>query len=311
MSAMQISPPSDRPVGTDRPVGIDRRHLLRLGGFSVAAVAVISACGTDTAVNDGTAGSTPAIAPAAPATFSDVTLLRTATSLQYSGIDAIKQASATAGLDPNVAAFANSYLTTLKAQADLLAKTTTASGGTPFEKPNPKFSSVVVTPALHLVTVSSKPASDAARLIHAIVSHAGETFQFFAQLFNKPALRATVMQVGVVHASASALLASLITPGNIVTSGQVQAAAQPEVAAPATTTDAQNQNTFAPTAAPPTTKAAGTPDVAVFQVPSVFGTQSAVQVVLGDAAQLEDDKKRQTINMETLFLNSFVNDSAT
>ena len=288
-------------------VGIDRRQMLRLGGFSIAAVAVLAACGSDTLVGTPLSGSAPAI-PAAPAgTYGDVTLLRTATSLHYSDIDAINAAVVTPGLDPNVADFAKTYVATMKAQADILAKATTAAGGTPYEKKNSRFSSVVIAPALKLLSVSSSQATDAARLIEALVAHNAETAQFFAQLFNKPALRATILQIGSVHARAAAVLSSMITPENIVTDSQVEVAALPATTAAATTV-AQAQVTV-PKAATPTTKASSSPDIAVYQVPAAFGTQSAVQLVLGDATKTEDDLKRQTLNLETLFLNSFVADT--
>ena len=303
MSDMETSPVSAPDVG------IDRRQMLRLGGFSIAAVAVLAACGSDTLVGTPLSGSAPAIPAAAAGTYGDVTLLRTATSLHYSDIDAINAAAVTVGLDAKIAAFATSYVTTLKAQADILAKATTDAGGKPYLKPNSRFSSVVIAPALKLLSVSTTQATDAARFIESVVAHNAETSQFFVQLLNKPALRVTVLQIGTVHARAAAVLASMISPENIVTDSQVEVAAWPATTAAPTTAD--NAQVTVPAAATPTTKASSTPDIPVYQVPSAFGTQSAVQVLLGAADKTEDDVKRQTLNLETLFLNSFTADTDT
>lgn len=311
-SAASTSSASPVPVPAaqgESAVGIDRRHLLRLGGFSIAAAVVIAACGSDSIVGTPLSGSAPAIPAAGAGTYGDVTLLRTATSLHYSDIAAIDVARAISGLDPKIAAFATSYATTMKTQADFLAQATTAAGGTPYTKPNPRFTSVVITPALALLAVSSSPTTDAARFIESVVSHNAETAQFFVGILNKAPLRSTMMQVGSVHARAAAVLASMITPENIVTDSQVAVAALPAATTPPSTV-AVAQVTV-PGSVTPTTKASSSPDIPVYQVPSAFGTQSAVQLVLGNKDKLTDDVKRQTLNFETLFLNSFVSDTAT
>ena len=82
----------DRTDDFDAPSFIDRRGFLRLGGFTVAATAVLAACGSDEGAGPEEitqAGSAPPEAEAPSGVITDSTLLRTATSLHYNAMDVI------------------------------------------------------------------------------------------------------------------------------------------------------------------------------------------------------------------------------
>ena len=284
----------------------DRRSVLRLGGLTVAAGAVLAACGAGE--NGGTngvgaegipqIGTAPPLAKAGSKDITDARLLRTATSMHYNGIDAITRALAVSGLDPKVADLAKKYQGLLKEQADALAKATTDIGGTAFEEKNPAINANIVDKAFGdgttagLIGLGPSPADDTARFLQAFATLAAETHQSFVPLLSQPALRSAAMQIGAAHHRVSAALARAISPANIVNlDGLAIETAVTE--APATTVAGAADTGPAP--------------IPVYQIPGTFGPLGAVSIVLGKPG-VDDETKRTQLNIETPSLNSLIAD---
>jgi hypothetical protein len=294
--------------------GVDRRTLLKVGGFSVAAAALIAACGGENGSgnvpkddNIPLSGTAPPIKQPGDGVYDDAVLLRTATSLQYNALEVIAAIQKVSGIDPDVAALSKDYAPLVQRQADELGRATTEIGGTPYEAPNPRFNEEVVAPSLHLISVSQTPASDAANFMHAVIAVLAETMQSFVPLIRRQQPRQLLMQVGTVHGREAGWLANAITPQNIVSEETIAAASPSDPVETTTTTPAAGLPT---TTEAPTTSAAGggggtTADIPVYVVPATFGQLGAVQVVLGNANDQGADK-RTVINIETPSLNSFV-----
>ena len=137
-----VTPMVDRTDDFDAPSFIDRRGFLRLGGFTVAATAVLAACGSDEGAGPEEitqAGSAPTGAEAPSGVVTDSTLLRTATSLHYNALDVIDTVLAHGIVSAEMATAAESYKPLLHEQADALAAATAEIGGQPFEEKNPVF----------------------------------------------------------------------------------------------------------------------------------------------------------------------------
>jgi hypothetical protein len=301
----------DRSDVFDAPSFIDRRGFLRLGGFTVAATAVLAACGSDEGAGPEEitqAGSAPTGVNAPTGVVTDSTLLRTATSLHYNALDVIDAVLKHGVVSAEMATAAESYKPLLHEQADALAAATAEIGGLPFEKKNPVFDVRVIQPALALLGVSQTEESDTERFLYAIASLLVETLQGMVPALTRPDLRSLVMQIGAVHARVSTVFARIISPENIVTPDEFATAAPAAAAEASTTTVATGLPTTAGGA--PTTAAAATgpADVPVYQVPSAFGLLGPVQIVLGDATKLDGPTKRVQINMETPSLNTLIYD---
>ncbi|MGD9702135.1 MAG: hypothetical protein AB7Q42_06480 [Acidimicrobiia bacterium] len=304
----------DRTDDIDAPSFLDRRGFLRLSGFTVAVTAVLAACGSDEGAGpEGIteAGSAPPLAEAPSGIITDGTLLRTATSLHYNAMDVIDAVLDLGVVSAEISAAAEAYKVLLQDQADALAEATTSIDVQPFEEKNPVVDTRVIKPALALLDVSQTTGADAERLLHAVASLATATHQGIVPSLSRPELRATVMQVGAVHARVATVLARIISPENTVTLEDLATAA-PEAAAAATSTTVETGlPSTAPDAAPTTAAAAAGPaDLPVYQVPSAFGSLAPVQIVLGDATKVDGPTKRTQLNIETPSLNSLMYDDA-
>jgi hypothetical protein len=304
----------DRTDDFDAPWFIDRRGFLRLGGFTVAAAAVLAACGSDEGAGPEEitqAGSAPTEAKPPSGVITDSTLLRTATSLHYNAMDVIDTVLALGIVSTEMASAAESYKVLLQEQADALTTATRAIGGQAFEEKNPIIDTRLIQPAVALLGVSQTPDRDAERLLHAVASLAVATLQGMVPSLSRPDLRSTVMQIGAVHARVATVFARIISPENIVTFDDFATAAPVAAAAASTTTVETGLPTTvsgAPAAAAETT--GGPADIPVYQVPSAFGSLAPVQIVLGDATELDGPTKRALLNLETPSLNSLMYDDA-
>ena len=309
-----VAPAGASSDAADSGRGVDRRTLLKVGGFSVAAAALIAACGGENgsgnvapSKNIPLSGTSPPIKRPGDGVYDDAVLLRTMTSLQYNALEVIAAIQKVNGIDPDVAALAKGYAPIVQRQADELARATTEVGGTPYEAPNPRFNEDVVQPSLHKISVSQTPASDAANFMHAIIAVLAETTQAYTPLVRRQPPRQLLMQIGTVHGREAGWLANAITPENIV-SEETAAAAAPSDPVETTTTNAAAglpTTTEAPTTSAAGGGAAATADIPVYVVPATFGQLGAVQVVLGNANDQGADK-RTVVNIETPSLNSFV-----
>ena len=298
-----------------------RRDVLRIGGFSVATAAVISACGQHDRGQIGRVGAVPTTVKLPDAIVTNVTLLRTASSLEHSVINVYSQIIGNSDLiDPKLQDVAKRFMDDHVGHAKLFEKLTTDAGGTPWTCSNPKIDDTIMNPILLRITKgtaatptskaiapSDDPRRDVLNFAHGLETLAGATYQALVAAFSDPKLRSDAMSVGAREARHAALLSLTINPDrpgglvNFADAVNAEPAAPPTTVASTTTV----QNIANPTGG----KAAGPVAVAQTEIPSVtaipgqFGSLGAVQIVVGKG---DENGTRLKANLETPSLNSFV-----
>jgi rubrerythrin len=243
--------------------GLTRRRFFRVAGFSVASAAVIAACGKDaaTSTNVPQAGLTPVTSVLPNRVIDDVTLLRTASSLEYNLIGAYESVLALAtdqALKNTLGLFRDHH----QAHADSAEAATERLGGDAFTEKNPVVEAGIVVPALKLVTDGGGQMADIIALAYALETVAAETYQSFVPILSTPGLRSAVMAVGGAEARHAAIFA-----GQIEGAGPV---APPESGIPAsaaTTTSAVGTTTTLKGGNPPP----------IYQVPGIFQPLTPVE----------------------------------
>lgn len=316
----------DSPTAGDdgRRALFGRRDILRIGGFSVATAAVISACGEHDRGQVGRVGAVPSTAKLPDAVVTNVTLLRTASSLEHSIINVYSQVIGHSDLlDPTFEEIAKRFMDDHQSHAALFEQLTIQSGGSPWKCGNPKIDDTIMNPVLDRITkgtaatatskaiaASDDPRRDVLNFAHGLESLAGATYQALVASFSDPELRADAMMVGAREARHAALLALTINPdrpGGLVNFAD---AVNAEPASPPTTTIApsttQQNIANAPGAAVPSPSAVPVQQTeipSVTAIPSQFGGLSAIQIVVGAG---DENGTRLKLNLETPSLNSFI-----
>ncbi len=300
-----------------------RRDILRIGGFGVATAAVITACGAETG-EVGRVGSVSTTVPLPDVSVTNVTLLRTASSMEHSIINVYSQVIGNSDLlDPSHDDLFQRFLDDHTAHAALFEGLTTDAGGTAWTCGNPKFDDVVVQPVLDRIIKgvpatavaaeippSDDPKRDILNFAHGLEAMAAASCQSFVVLYSDPLLRASGMTVGANESRHAALLALTINPDRPGGWVNFNDAVNAEPATPPTTTVAPSttlQNIAdAPGAAVPSDSVAAVPQTeipTVTAVPSQFGGLAAIQLVVGAG---DENGTRLKVNLETPSLNSFV-----
>lgn len=203
---------SGAPAETRRAVadlvigGLDRRSFLRVGGITIATSAVLAACGNDDS-SSGSAGTTdedesdderPAI--------EDVTILRTASSIEALAFD-VYQRAIDSGLltTPSVAEAAKLFQAQHKEHGDLFQGATKEAGGEPYAAPNAALLQQL-QPALAAV----RDEAGIVRLAYDIENVAAATYFSTAGVFRDATLNRIAMSVGGVEARHAAVLATVV-----------------------------------------------------------------------------------------------------
>lgn len=189
-----------------------RRQFFRIGGLTVAGSALLVACGDDDDDSASTTTSAAAVTTteagattttAAAATETDLTLLRTASSIEVLAIETY-QAAVDSGLvtDQAVADAALLFQEQHRDHAAALQAQTTSSGGEPFTDPNPYLQENVVDPAIAELTDQLS----VVRLALDLENAAAQTYALAGGLLSTPTLRQTIMSIGGVEARHAAVL---------------------------------------------------------------------------------------------------------
>jgi hypothetical protein len=185
----------------------DRRAFLRVGGLTVAMSAVIAACGSSTEEIPvtGSPPTTPEEGKSVlePGQELDVTLLRTAQSIEVLAVDTY-QAALDSGLLTTVvlADTVRLFQEQHREHAGLLAATTSDAGGTPYDQPNAYLDEQVVAPAVAALASED----DVVALGVELENTAAQTYVFAAELLTTPVLRQGIMSIGGVEARHLAVL---------------------------------------------------------------------------------------------------------
>jgi hypothetical protein len=215
----------DEKLDTDEKAAIlgvpspSRRNFFRLGGVTILGAAVLAACGGD---DDTTAGTTPGtnaptdtIAPTTPATTPgtdpmtteaggvdmDLTLAKTAASLEKLAVDVYGQAGALL-TTPAVIAAATMFAGHHQLHLDALNGVITGAGEPEITQMNQAVFDALVAPAL----AGAASEADAVNLALALEEAAAQTYAFAAGALSTPALRSTIMTIGGIEARHAAVL---------------------------------------------------------------------------------------------------------
>lgn len=252
---------------------LSRRRFLLAGGASISLGALLAACGGE---SSGVAriGLAPELSELPDATVTDVTLLRTATSLENNAIFVYEAAAGAGYLTGDAAKLAARFLADHREHASATASLTEAAGGRAFADPNPRLQSIYVEPALGLIAESADPAADVLALAYALETLAGATYQMYTPMLTDKELRRAAMGIGEQEARHAATLGTVLNPARLVSSHGSSVAAE--------------------------YREDGDP-VAFYAAPSAFGTQSPVPVTLGP---VDEAGGRTTVNLETPSYNS-------
>jgi Ferritin-like domain len=301
---------------------LGRRDVLRAGGFTVAAAAVIAACGEHERGEVGRVGAVPTTVPLPDAVVSNVTLLRTASSLEHSIIAVYDEIIGKSDLlDPKFDDLMKRFRADHADHAQLFEQLTTDAGGTAWTCGNPKIDDVIINPVVERITKgaeatagtkaiepSDDPRRDMLNFTHGLEFLVGATCQAFVPMFSDPSLRSQAMTVGARSARHAALLALTINPtrpGGLVnfTDAVNAEPASPPTTVPATSTTLQNIANPAGGAASPAVTVQQTEIPGVTAIPSQFGGLAALQIVVGIG---DENGTRLKLNLETPSLNSLL-----
>jgi hypothetical protein len=236
---------TDHPLAALLRAGpVDRRRLFRVGGLAAFSGVFLAACGeTDTA---GTVTVPPRLGTVPPpntlpdAPVTDVTLLRTATSLEYLAIDTytlvLDELSSlfsgdAAALVPVVERFREDH----QRHADAGVELTTELGGEPYACANTRLMALYVAPAVELIVgteaavallgiegsaepveASPDPLLDVLTLAHGLETLAAATYQSAVSTFNNTELRSPAATIAAEETRHATLLARVIAPETIL-----------------------------------------------------------------------------------------------
>jgi hypothetical protein len=273
---------------------LTRRRLFEVGAFTVAAAAVLSACGDDDEdPAPGRVGNAPDVTEPPEEEVTDVVYLRTLTSLEYSILAVYGELAALDGLDEDTSALLARLTEDHQGAADAFAELTTGAGGEPYECANTWLMDRTLQPAVdHIVggtvdgtevPATDDPTRDTLSTADALETIAAATAQLYTERLSDPALRAEVISAGTAASRRSAVTALRANPPP---AGYVS---------PALTTGEEvgtDEQGFMPQ----------------FAVPARFGQLTPVVLQVGAA---DENGQRFTINVETPAENAYVYESMT
>ena len=191
-------------------IGMDRRSLFKVGGVVLLGGAVMAACGSDnssssTATTAGAATAAATTAPAAAMT-GDVTILRTASSIEELAVAAY-QTAITSGLVKTqaIADAAQLFQSQHREHSAQFQSATKAAGGEPFAQPNP-----VVLAAIKPMVDALADERGVVALAFELETAAAQSYQAYVGTFADAKLNKAIMAVGGVEARHAAVLAQVL-----------------------------------------------------------------------------------------------------
>jgi rubrerythrin len=258
--------------------GLTRREVIQGGGMLLALGAIGAACASNEA------GGTPGrvgIAPPLPTLPevedppSDVTLLRTAQSMEYAALELYKALIATGTLSADESPVFDRIVQDHTRHAGEVGELITDAGGQEFACPNEFMLDRLVNPVLAAMEGSDDLHRDVLNVAWAFESNFGASYQSFVKMLQGPELRtAAAFHAGEEHRHAT-VLARIINP----------------------------DQTFSPTfiGQPEEKDEAGFP--VPYAIPSVYGKVSGIELVVG---KVTEEGSRFSIQLQTPAQNTFV-----
>jgi hypothetical protein len=195
---------------------MNRRRLFVLGGGGLLAAALAACGGADAEPQIPQGGdAVPTTVTVEPPPVDDVTLLRTASSIEWLAVDGY-QSVLDMGLltSPALVDAAELFQRQHREHAVLIEAATTEAGGQPFTEPNPNLQTGFVEPSLETLTDEISAVNFALEL----EDTAGATYQVFVPLFSTRELRQTVQSVGGVERRHSVILTAVIPDEQLIPS---------------------------------------------------------------------------------------------
>ena len=209
----------------------DRRGMLKIGGIGIAGAALLAACGDDSekaavattttgkAAATGASGSGASGSGASGSAALDLTLAKTAASLEFLAVEtyttAVKSGLVTTAAIGDAAKLFQSHH---QAHLDALNALLASNGAAKIAASNAAVKSAVVDPAV----AAAKTEADIVALAYTLEDAAAQTYVFATTQLSKPELRSTLMTIAGVEARHRAILAFLVqkkAPADIFPAG--------------------------------------------------------------------------------------------
>lgn len=191
------------------PQHILSRRSVVAGVATIGAGAILAACGEGGGEGLARIGEAPSTTALPAGHVTDEVLLRTATALEYSVVDAYERLIKSGYLAGPVAALAESFGQDHLSHAQSLR----AATANPVSGLSSRITALYVDPAVELIEASDQSDVDAAMLACALETLAGSTYQAFVSWLSEPALRAEAMRIGAHEARHASGLALVVGGG--------------------------------------------------------------------------------------------------
>ena len=259
--------------------GLNRRELLRTGGLAVTLGAIAAACGENRGGSTdpgrvGIAPPTPTL-PEVEDPASDVTILRTAQSMEYAALELYESLIETGALSADEQDLFERIVADHTEDAHAMGALITTAGGEPYPCANEFIVDRSVNPVLAAMKDSDDLHRDVLNTAFSFESLFGASYQSFVKQLRARELRSAVMAHGGRERRHATVLARIINP----------------------------DETFGPTffGEPEEKDADGF--VVAYAIPSVFGKVSGIELVVGAP---NDEGARLDIQLQTPAQNTFV-----
>ena len=256
---------------------LGRRALLRNGALTVSLGALTAACGTGRtgSADPGRLGVADDAPELVDEEVNDLTLMRTAQSIEYTALDVYAAAAATDALGSGELALVERFVEDHQRHAAEIGAIVVRLGGESFECANPFLVDRAVNPILGALDGSDDLPRDLLQIAYAFEQLAGASYQaLVSMLVNKP-LRASAMAIGTEEHRHAAALAAALNPETyfspVLTAGQEGADERGIVQR--------------------------------YAIPSVFGQVSGIELTVGPVT---DEGSRFTTQLQTPAANSLV-----
>lgn len=256
---------------------LGRRALIRNGAITVSLGAIASACGSGRSgsADPGRLGVADAAPEVADDEVDDVTLLRTAQSIEYTAIDVYAAAAETGGLSSDEAALVQRFVDDHRRHADDVGTLVTGLGGEPFTCANPFLVGRAVTPVLAALADTDDLHRDLLNISYAFETLAGASYQELVRRLQDRSLRSAAMVIGGEEHRHAAAVAALINPATYVS--------------PALTGELEEADEY------------GIP--LRYAIPSVFGRVDGIELTVGGVS---DEGSRFSTILQTPAANSLI-----
>jgi hypothetical protein len=214
----------DRPISTQAKRdfaidGINRRRFIQIGGVTIASAAVLAACSDsdDDDSSGGGDGGGDGNGDGAQGSDTDITILRTASSLEELAV-AVYQTAIDSGLVTTMAVVDAAMLFQSQHQehAALFEGATEDAGGQSFTEPNP-----VVMEQLQPAIDALTDETGVVQLAYDLENVAAQTYQSAVGAFSDASFNVATMSVGGVEARHAAVLAQVLSQPAVPVAFQV------------------------------------------------------------------------------------------